>query len=51
MPAVLGGGAAIGDDVVAIGNPLGLTATTTSGVVSGLEPDAVPADRRPDRPG
>lgn len=37
VPAVLGGGAAIGDDVVAIGNPLGLVGTTTSGVVSGLE--------------
>ena len=36
VPAVLGGGAAIGDDVVAIGNPLGLVGTTTSGVVSGL---------------
>jgi S1-C subfamily serine protease len=37
VPAVLGGGPAVGDDVVAIGNPLGLTATTTNGVVSGLD--------------
>ncbi|MEV0268321.1 trypsin-like peptidase domain-containing protein [Hamadaea sp. NPDC050747] len=36
VPAVLGGGAAVGDDVIAIGNPLGLTMSTTTGVVSGL---------------
>jgi putative serine protease PepD len=37
VPAVLGGGAAIGDPVVAIGNQLALVDTTTSGVVSGLD--------------
>ncbi|GAA2567299.1 hypothetical protein GCM10010435_46190 [Winogradskya consettensis] len=36
VPAVLGGGPAVGDTVVAIGNPLGLTMSTSSGVVSGL---------------
>jgi S1-C subfamily serine protease len=38
VPAVLGGaGLAVGDDVVAIGNQLGLTGSTTAGVVSGLD--------------
>ncbi len=36
VPATLGGGTQVGDDVVAIGNPLGLTLSTSSGVVSGL---------------
>lgn len=36
VPAVLGGGAGVGDEVVAIGNQLGLPQSTTAGVVSGL---------------
>jgi putative serine protease PepD len=36
VPATIGGGVAIGSDVVAIGNPLGLRDSTTTGVVSGL---------------
>jgi putative serine protease PepD len=37
VPATLGGGLAVGSDVVAIGNPLGLRASTTTGIVSGLD--------------
>ena len=37
VPAVLGGGVAIGEPVYALGNPLGLTGSFSEGVVSGLE--------------
>jgi putative serine protease PepD len=36
VPVTLGGGVAVGSDVVAIGNPLGLRDSTTTGIVSGL---------------
>lgn len=36
VPATLGGAATVGGKVVAIGNPLGLTYSVSSGVVSGL---------------
>jgi S1-C subfamily serine protease len=37
VPATLGGTAGIGSAVVAIGNPLGLTDSVSSGIVSGLD--------------
>jgi putative serine protease PepD len=40
VPATLGGAADIGAPVVAIGNPLGLTDSVSSGVVSGLDRSA-----------
>jgi S1-C subfamily serine protease len=36
VPAVLGGGARVGDDVFALGHPLGLVDSFTGGVVSGI---------------
>jgi putative serine protease PepD len=40
VPATLGGAAAIGASVVAIGNPLGLTDSVSAGIVSGLDRSA-----------
>ncbi|WP_155375081.1 S1C family serine protease [Catellatospora vulcania] len=44
VPAVLGGVPGIGEQVVAIGDQLGLTGSTTTGVVSGLERSVTVAD-------
>ena len=40
VPATLGGTTSIGETVVAVGNPLGLTDSVSSGVVSGLDRSA-----------
>jgi S1-C subfamily serine protease len=37
VPAVIGGGARVGDPVFAVGHPLGLVDSLTAGVVSGLD--------------
>jgi S1-C subfamily serine protease len=37
VPAVLGGGAQIGDEAFAVGHPLGLVGSLSSGVISGLD--------------
>ena len=37
VPAVLGGGAQVGDEVFAVGHPLGLVGSLSAGVISGLD--------------
>jgi len=53
VPAVLGAsrGLSVGDEVVAIGNQLGLAGSTTSGVVSGLNRSIAGGDDSPDLKG
>lgn len=45
-PAVLGSGPEVGDEVFAVGNPLGLDGSLTAGVVSGLDRTFTLADGR-----
>jgi len=44
VPATVGGGAGVGASVVAIGNPLGLIDSVSSGVISGLDRTADTSD-------
>jgi S1-C subfamily serine protease len=44
VPAVMGGGVGVGDEVVAVGHPLGLTNSLSAGIVAGLH-RSVPIDR------
>jgi S1-C subfamily serine protease len=46
VPAVMGGGAQVGDAVFAVGNPLGLQGTLTAGVVSATDRSVRAADGR-----
>jgi S1-C subfamily serine protease len=45
VPAVLGGAAGVGDDVFAVGHPLGLLSSLSAGVVSAVE-RTIPVDER-----
>ena len=44
VPAVMGGGGRIGDEVFAVGHPLGLTNSLSTGVISGLDRTAPTRD-------
>jgi putative serine protease PepD len=46
VPATIGGATAVGTGVVAIGNPLGLTYSVSTGVVSGLDRTATGSNGR-----
>ncbi|MGH9279780.1 MAG: S1C family serine protease, partial [Acidimicrobiales bacterium] len=46
VPAVLGGGARVGDEAFAVGHPLGLTGSVSAGVISGLDRSFPLADGR-----
>ena len=43
IPAVLGGGAIVGDEAFAVGNPLGLVGSLSAGVISGVDRTFSPA--------
>lgn len=46
IPAVVGGGPQIGEEVFALGNPIGLEGSLTAGIVSGLNRTFAPAGAR-----
>jgi S1-C subfamily serine protease len=46
QPAVLGGSPQVGDEAFAVGNPLGLVASLSAGVISGLNRTFTPAPGR-----
>lgn len=48
VPAVIGGGVEVGADVIAIGNPLGLSYSVSAGIVSGMERTATSQTGRVD---